>query len=122
MGVQPLKSDVGDDLRRLDRGADGLLALLVKRVGIAAQKRSDRRSPLRSSIDPLVLNRPNLITYRAPVSMAMETTAGDSSPIKLRRRDGPGRKRIPGGARTAAYRSAFAFENGDEENHSTPHA
>ena len=76
----------------------------------------------RSSIDPLVLNRPNLITYRAPVSMAMETTAGDSSPIKLRRRDGPGRKRIPGGARTAAYRSAFAFENGDEENHSTPHA
>ena len=74
----------------------------------------------RSARASILLNRPNLITYRAPVSM--ETTAGDSSPIKLRRRDGPGRKRNPGGARTAAYRSAFAFENGDEENHSTPHA
>ena len=72
MGVQPLKSDVGDDLRKLDRGADGLLALLVKRVGIAAQKRSDRRPPLRSS-ESILLNRPNLITYLAPVSM--ETTA-----------------------------------------------
>ena len=119
MGVQPLKSDVGDDLRKLDRGADGLLALLVKRVGMAAQKRSDRRPPLRSSIDPL---EPTEFNHLSGTSQHGTTTAGDSSPIKLRRRDGPGRKRNPGGARTAAYRSAFAFENGDEENHSTPHA
>ena len=117
MGVQPLKSDVGDDwiaVRMAFSPFSSNALVLRHRKGPTGAPRSARAS--------ILLNRPNLITYRAPVSMAMETTAGDSSPIKLRRRDGPGRKRIPGGARTAAYRSAFAFENGDEENHSTPHA